>query len=96
MHAITAGLTAAGLLLCLAMAFAAFLTRTTAEPEDRSFTRTVATAGQAAVGAALFLIARCGYQPAPILRDAIYAAMAAAVVALATRLPAPADTTAQP
>jgi hypothetical protein len=89
MPAVTAALIALGLLLCLAMAAGALLTRRTADTEDRSFTRTVATTGQAAVGIALFLIARYGYQPAPILRDALYAAMAAAFIALATRLPAP-------
>lgn len=89
MPAAVAGLIALGLLLCLAMAAGAILTRATADTADRTYTRAVATTGQAAVGIALLLIAHYGYHPAPILRDTVYAAMAAAFIALATRIPTP-------
>lgn len=88
MHAITAGLFAAGLLLALAAIIGVLLTRGTADGADLSFTQWLSTVAQLCTGLALTAFAHYGYRPADGIRDCVYAAMAAAVLSLVTRLPA--------
>jgi len=89
MNAVTAGLIAAGLLLGLAATIFALITRKTADEEDRTYTRWLASCAQACTGLALVVLVRYGYHPADAVRDCVYAAMAAAVLAFTTRLPVP-------
>jgi hypothetical protein len=89
MHAITAGLITAGLLLGLAATLFALITRATAAVEDRAFTRTLALAGQGCTALALVALAHYGYRPPALALDCVYAAMAATILAFATWLPEP-------
>ena len=89
MAAIAAGLFALGLLLGIAATLMGLVTRATAAAEDRAYTRWLAGVAQACTGMALIVLVRYGYHPADAVRDCVYAAMAAAVLAFTTRLPAP-------
>ena len=90
MHAVTAGLIAAGLLLGLAAAVFALITRATADRFDVAWLRGTAGSGQGCTALALVSLARYGYHPPTAALAFVYLAMAVGVFAIAAWLPDPA------
>jgi hypothetical protein len=89
MHAVTAGLITAGLLLGLAAVVFALVTRAFAAAEDVAVLRGFARGGQGCTASALVALTRYGYHPPVLAQYCVYAAMAAALLAFAAWIPEP-------